>query len=98
MTTTPNDRIPALEAELDDLDVPVLPITDVLRVIADWAGITDVQALLTTIVGDARAQLSPDEVLASDLLDLALESTTQIPHIRRAMQIEDELDELDQNR
>lgn len=93
--TPAESRLSDLSDELNELDIPILPVTDMIMTMCDadeWtAGYVAFFDAVTTEGGE-RSHLM---IITNDLLDTALESVSQLPHIRRALEIADEVEELD---
>lgn len=87
MTRTPDE----IESEIADLDIPILMITDALILTADHLD-TDLLAFLDRFEQGKIPSWRSDDRLLADLLEHALESSTQIAHIIRALELEGELD------
>lgn len=80
----------ALEKEQWDLDIPSLPLTDALVMLCDHFDLL-VMPTLDEYEREGREPINPDspKALIFDIIDQALESSTQIPHIRRFFEIEE---------
>lgn len=92
MTTSPT--LKALYDERDNLDLPMLDICAILETTADHFGI-DLPQFMTLMVNfdtEGLATLTREQGegvnLLRDLLDEAVESSTQIPHISRAFALD----------
>ncbi len=96
--TTNDDYRTQLEDEIADLDLPAVNIAVILLTLGDafdidpWAityawGKAPNAPYTIEITREARAML--------DMIDEAIESSTQIPHINAAMDLYRSLDEID---
>jgi len=95
MTTPEAKRQLELEDEQAELDIPILMIDAALMIFADYADI-DLLPFMRRYAeefGKGIAIGSPECILV-DFLENALESSTQIPHIIRSLEIEQEISEL----
>jgi hypothetical protein len=84
-----------IQAELNELDVPQLMVTDALQLVGDYLEVP-VLDFLNRYQNEAGYK-PPDfsaERLLLDLLDYAIESGTQVPHIIRALELDDEISNL----
>jgi len=94
-----DDTREALETELDDLDIPMVPVDAILEVCGDAFDI-DPKVLIQSVSTDThthpetphtdalRAAHGAREVnLMIDLLMEGIESSTQMPHIARSIDI-----------
>lgn len=95
MTTNTNDsHRDALDAELADLSVPMLSVPDMIMILceADTEG-NGYAAYFDAM--QAEGSKTDLQLIANDLLDFALESVSQLPSIRRSLEIADEIEALE---
>lgn len=84
-----------IQAEANELDVPILMVTDALQLVADHLDIDLLPWLLKNQESTTGYHAeNADEKLLGDILDYALESSLQMPHIIRAIELDNELGEL----
>lgn len=90
MTNKMND----LEDELNDLDIPIVMLDAALMVMGDAFDIDPLDIIDAMIGGegtpidDLRTAHGANDVnLMIDILSEGLESSTQLPHIRRAIEL-----------
>ena len=91
MTNSPINPEEVLLEEYDDLDVPFLDIAVILITVGDCLDIDPIQfmrCLDNDTLNDLRQSHGRKEIdLMEDLVAEAIESSTQLPHITRALEI-----------
>lgn len=92
--TPAESHISDLNDELAELDIPILPVTDMIMTMCDADEWTQSYAsFFDALMGEGEK--SHLMIITRDLLDTALESVSQLPHIRRGLEIADEVEALD---
>lgn len=90
----------ALEAELDTLDVPMVGVDIILIVLGDALDIDPLTLIDSYLDSAAMANLRDEHGSTAinsmvDLLGEGLESSTQLPDIRRAIELNLEMGQMD---
>lgn len=86
-----------LENEQAELDVPILEIGQILLITADAFGLDAIDLFNSIKDGNGESAVAEFGIaarLAADFLDTALETSTQIPHILRYLEIDREISNL----
>jgi hypothetical protein len=76
--------------EMNDLDIPIIPITDVILIACDALDLDPLEFLDRYDAGDKIGDFE-DASMIKFMIDQALESSFQIAHIRRALELEAEI-------
>lgn len=95
---TTNRTRDKIESEMDDLDIPFIPVTSAMILVADHFEIDPLPVLRRMRAG--ASPLSDEESLLQDIISEGLESTFQIDHILAYLDLQAELEnapEIDMN-
>lgn len=82
----------SITREIDELDIPFLPVTAAIQLVADYLEIDPIPALRR--MRDGFRPISNDERVLTDLMEEAMESSFQIDHVLRNIDLEHELSQL----
>jgi hypothetical protein len=81
-----------IQNDIDNLDIPILMISDALQITGDHFDIPVLEFLDRYEAGTTPK--FGDEAVMASLLDCALESSFQIAHIRNAILLDEEISRL----
>jgi hypothetical protein len=88
------DKENALEREYDDLDIPVLSLDSIILELGMHLKREELLEAFDNAANFETANRNALENIIGSILDVGIESSLQIPHIRRGIEIQFDLSDL----